>query len=64
MSLIFSIQGMVSSLICNQLLSKIFVATLLCRFNFYLHKSNNNNRYTIETYPIDPFVLEGLPFFT
>jgi len=27
-------------------------------------QKNLNNWYTIETQPIDPFVLEGLPLFT
>ena len=30
---------------------------------FYI-KFSFNNWYTIETQPIDPFVLEGLPLFT
>jgi len=64
--IIFSIWRMVSSLICNQLLSNLFVATLLCYliYNLLIIINSHNNKYTIETYPIDPFVLEGLPPFT
>jgi len=55
---------MVSSFIFNQLFSNLFVATQQCQIKIKDNKPFSNNWYTIETHPIDPFVLEGLPPFT
>ena len=44
----------------------LFILSLVIKFKFKLPYKIFilNNWYTIETQPIDPFVLEGLPLFT